>query len=57
MSAHGGMSSYGQCVCAETVDAAPAVDLISNALINEVDVSKMYVFLGGVRFDREKTRG
>lgn len=36
-------------------DAVQAVDLTFDALINEVDVSKMRVFLSDVLFDREKT--
>lgn len=36
-------------------DAVQAVDLIFDALINEVDVSKMRVFLSDVLFDSEKT--
>lgn len=35
--------------------AVQAVDLTFDALINEVDVSKMRVFLSDVLFDREKT--
>ena len=43
------MSPYGQSVFAD------AVDLTFDALINEIDVSKMRVFLSDVLFDREKT--
>ena len=49
------MSPYGQGVSADAVDAAQAVDLTFDALINEVEVSKMRVFLSDVLFDREKT--
>ena len=49
------MSPYGQSVFADAVDAIQAVDLTFDALINEVDVSKMRVFLSDVLFDREKT--
>ena len=49
------MSPYGQSVFADAVDAVQAVDLTSDALINEVDVSKMRVFLSDVLFDREKS--
>ena len=49
------MSPYGQSVFADAVDAVQAVDLTFDALINEVDVSKMRVFLSDVLFDREKT--
>lgn len=51
------MSPYGQSVFADAVDAVQAVDLTFDALINEVDVSKMRVFLSDVLFDREKTGG
>ena len=40
---------------ADAVDAVQAVDLTFDALTNEVDVSKMRVFLSDVLFDREKT--
>lgn len=43
------MSPYGQSVFAD------AVDLTFDALINEIDVSKMCMFLSDVLFDREKT--
>ena len=49
------MSPYGQSVFADAVDAVQAVDLTFDALINEIDVSKMRVFLSDVLFDREKT--
>lgn len=49
------MSPYGQSVFADAVEAVQAVDLTFDALINEVDVSKMRVFLSDVLFDREKT--
>ena len=48
------MSPYGQSVFADAIDAIQAVDLTFDALINEVDVSKMRVFLSDVLFDREK---
>ena len=38
------MSPYGQSVFADAVDAVQAVDLTFDALINEIDVSKMRVF-------------
>ena len=47
------MSPYGQSVFADAVDAVQAVDLTFDALINEVDLSKMRVFLSDVLFDRE----
>lgn len=47
------MSPYGQSVFADAIDAVQAVDLTFDALINEVDVSKMRVFLSDVLFDRE----
>ena len=48
------MSPYGQSIFADAVDAVQAVDLTFDALINEIDVSKMRVFLSDVLFDREK---
>ena len=48
-------SPYGQSVFADAVDAVQSVDLTYDALINEVDVSKMRVFLSDVMFDSEKT--
>ncbi len=47
------MSPYGQSVFADAIDAIQAVDLAFNALINEVDVSKMRIFLSDVLFDKE----
>lgn len=49
------MSPYGQSVFADAVDAVQTADLTFDALINEIDVSKMRVFLSDVLFDREKT--
>ena len=48
---------YGQSVFADAVDAVQAVDLTFDALINEVDVSKMRVSLSDVLLDREKSGG
>lgn len=48
-------SPYGQSVFADAVDAIQSVDLAFDALINEVDVSKMRVFLSDVMFDTSKT--
>ncbi len=48
------MSPYGQSVFADAVDAIQAVDLTFDALINEIDLSKMRVFLSDVLFDREQ---
>ena len=39
------MSPYGQSVFADAVDAVQAVDLTFDALVSEIDVSKMRVFL------------
>ncbi len=47
------MSPYGQSVFADAIDAIQAVDLSFDALINEVDVSKMRIFLSDVLFDKE----
>lgn len=49
------MSPYGRSVFADAVDAVQAVDLTFDALVNEIDVSKMRVFLSDVLFDREKS--
>ena len=49
-------SPYGQSVFADAIDAVQAVDLTFDALISEVDVSKMRVFLSDVMFD-QKTDG
>ncbi|WP_417118860.1 hypothetical protein [Olsenella phocaeensis] len=51
------MSPYGQSVFADAVDAIQSVDLAFDALINEVDVSKMRVFLSDVMFDHERDGG
>ena len=51
------MLPYGQSVFADTVDAVQAVNPTFDALINEVDVSKMRVFLSDVLLDREKSGG
>lgn len=50
------MSPHGQSVFADAVDAVQAVDLTFDALINEIDVSEMRIFLSDVLFDREKGR-
>jgi A118 family predicted phage portal protein len=50
-----GMLPYGQSVSADVMDAVQTVDLTFDALINEVDVSKMWVLLSDVLFDRAKT--
>ncbi len=47
-------SPYGMSVFADAVDAIQSVDLAFDALINEVDVSKMRVFLSDVMFDSAK---
>ena len=47
------MSPCGQSVFADAVDAVQAVDLTFDAPINEIDLSKMRVFLSDVLFDRE----
>ena len=48
-------SPYGQSVFADAVDAMGAVDLAFDALITEVDVSKMRIFLSDVMFDQDKS--
>ena len=47
------MSPYGQSVFADAVDVLQAVDLAFDALINEVDVSKMRIFLSDVMFEKD----
>jgi len=51
------MSPYGQSVFADAVDAIQSVDLAFDALVNEVDVSKMRVFLSDVLFDYDTDDG
>lgn len=46
------MSPYGQSVFTDAVDAVQAVDLTFDALISEIDLSKMRIFLSDVLFDR-----
>ncbi len=48
------MSPYGQSVFADAIDAIQAVDLAFDAMVSEVDVSKMRIFLSDVMFDRER---
>ncbi len=48
------MSPYGQSVFADAIDAIQAVDLAFDAMVNEVDVSKMRIFLSDVMFDLER---
>lgn len=48
------MSPFGQSVFADAIDAIQAVDLAFDAMMNEVDVSKMRIFLSDVMFDRER---
>ena len=49
------MLPYGQSVFGDAVDAVQAVDLTFDALVSEIDVSKMRVSLSDVLFDREKS--
>ncbi len=51
------MSPYGQSVFADAIDAIQAVDLAFDAMVSEVDVSKMRIFLSDVMFDREREGG
>lgn len=48
------MSPYGQSIFADALGAVAAVDLAFDALFNEVDVSKMRVFLSDVLFETER---
>ncbi len=47
------MSPYGQSVFADALDALASVDLAFDALVSEVDLSKMRIFLSDVMFDRD----
>ena len=47
------MSPYGQSVFADAVDAIQAVDATFDALINEISVSRMRIFLSDVLFDKD----
>ena len=49
------MSPYGQSVCADAIDAIQAVDVAFDALVTEVDISKMRLFLSDVMFDKESS--
>lgn len=51
------MSPYRQSVFADAVDAIQAVDLIFDAIVSEIDLSKMRVFLSDVMFDKETSGG
>ena len=51
------MSPYGQSVFADAIDAIQAVDVAYDAMVSEVDVSKMRVFLADTMFDREGSNG
>lgn len=48
------MSPYGQSVFADALGAVQAVDLAFDAMFNEVDVSKMRVFLSDVLFETDR---
>ena len=48
-------SPCGQSVFADAIDAVQAVDLTFDALVSEIDISKMRVFLSDVLFDCEKS--
>lgn len=47
-------SPYGQSIFADAVDAVQAVDLAYDAMVSEVDLSKMRIFLADTLFDVEK---
>ena len=49
------MSPYGQSVFADAVDVLQAVDVAFDSLVNEVEVSKMRIFLSDVMFDKESS--
>ena len=48
------MSPYGQSIFADAIGAIQAVDVAFDAMITEVDISKMRVFLSDVMSDREQ---
>lgn len=48
------MSPYGQSIFADALGAVQAVDLAFDALFNEIDVSKMRVFLSDVLFETDR---
>lgn len=48
------MSPCGQSVFADAVDAIQAVDLCYDAMMSEIDIGKMRVFLSDVVFDVER---
>ena len=50
-------SPYGQSVFADAIDAVQSVDIAFDSLVNEVNVSKMRIFLSDVMFDHESTDG
>ncbi len=47
-------SPYGQSIFADAVDAVQAVDLAYDAMVSEVDLSKMRIFLADTMFDIEQ---
>lgn len=47
------LSPYGQSVFADAVDAVQAVDIAYDAIVSEVDVGKMRIFLSDVLFERD----
>lgn len=51
------MSPYGQSVFADAVDAVAAVDLTFDAMVSEVDLAKLRIFISDVMFDRDSDRG
>ena len=48
------LSPYGQSVFAEAIDAVQAVDLSYDAVFNEVQLSKMRVFMGDMLFEVQR---
>lgn len=50
-------SPYGQSVFADAIDVMKSVDLCYNAMMEEIDLSKMRVFMADTLFEVEKGKG
>jgi A118 family predicted phage portal protein len=51
------MSGYGQSIFADSIDLLQAVDLAFDAICNELDLSKMRIFLSDIMFDQDAQTG
>lgn len=49
------VSPYGQNVFADAFDTMGTVDLVFDALITEMDISELRIFLSDVIFDQDKS--